>query len=128
MVQLQILGGEASGRKFESDHFPICVGRGEGADWRLDQPGVWARHFQIQWRTEGLVIEAEEEALLSVNDIPARRAVLRGGDVITFGAVKARFSLSPLRQSSMAARECLTWLGLGALCLGQVWLVYYLMR
>jgi len=75
-----------------------------------------------------LVIEAEEEALLSVNDIPARRAVLRGGDVITFGAVKARFSLSPLRQSSMAARECLTWLGLGALCLGQVWLVYYLMR
>jgi hypothetical protein len=42
--------------------------------------------------------------------------------------LKIRFSLGPVRQSSMAAREWLTWIALGALCLGQVALVYWLVR
>lgn len=94
----------------------------------LEEPGVWQRHFQINWRPEGLLIEAEPEVLLNVNDSPTQRAVLRNGDILTLGALKIRFSFSPVRQSSLALRECLTWMALGALCLGQVALVYLLIR
>jgi hypothetical protein len=75
-----------------------------------------------------LVLEAEAEALLSVNDSPVQRALLRNGDVITVGALKIRFSLTPVHQSSLAPREWLTWIALGALCLGQIALVYALIR
>jgi hypothetical protein len=93
----------------------------------LDDPGVWPRHFQIDWQREGLILEVEPDALLSLNDSPVRRAVLRNGDVLTLGAVRIRFSLSPVRPSSLAAREGLTWIALGALCLGQVALIYALL-
>jgi hypothetical protein len=94
----------------------------------LDEPGVWQRHFVIDWRAEGLILEAEPEALLSINDTSVQRALLRNGDIITLGASKIRFSFSPVRQSSLAPREWLTWIALGALCLGQVALVYELIR
>jgi predicted component of type VI protein secretion system len=97
-------------------------------DWRLEDPGVWQRHFLIDWLPEGLVLEAEPQALLSVNDSPAQRSVLRNGDIITLGALKIRFSFSPVRQFSLAPREWLTWIALGALCLVQVALVYLLIR
>jgi hypothetical protein len=38
-----------------------------------------------------------------------------------------RFSLSPTRQDSLRFREAATWTALGALCLGQVWLIYWLL-
>lgn len=128
MVQLQILSGNRTGTKFRGNHFPIRVGRADGADLSLDEPGVWPRHFQIVWQPEGLILEAEPDALISVNNAAVGRAVLRNGDIITLGALKIRFSLSSVRQSSMAAREWLTWIGLGGLCLGQVALVYLLLR
>jgi pSer/pThr/pTyr-binding forkhead associated (FHA) protein len=128
VVQLQLLSGNRSGTIFRTSHFPIRAGREPGLDLSLDDPGVWQRHFLIDWKPEGLVLEAEPEALLSVNDTPARRAVLRNGDIISLGALKIRFSLSPVRQSSLALREWLTWIALGALCLGQVALVYWLIR
>ena len=128
MVELQILSGNRTGTKFRGDHFPIRVGREQGLAWSLDQPGVWPRHFQIAWQPEGLILEAEPDALVSVNDAAVRRAVLRNGDIITLGSLKIRFTLSSVRQSSMAARERLTWIALGALCLGQVALVYLLLR
>jgi len=53
---------------------------------------------------------------------------LRNGDVISIGALKIQFALSPVRQSSPRAREWLTWAGLALLCLGQVVLIYRLMR
>jgi hypothetical protein len=97
-------------------------------DLPLDEPGVWQRHFLIDWRVEGLVLETEPSALLQVNDAPVQRALLRNGDIITLGALKIRFSLTPVRQSSLAVREWLTWAALVALCLGQVALVYWLIR
>jgi pSer/pThr/pTyr-binding forkhead associated (FHA) protein len=128
VVQLQLLSGNRSGTVFRPIRFPIRAGREPGLDLSLDDPGVWKRHFLIDWRPEGLVLEAEPEALLSVNDSPVQHAVLRNGDIITLGALKIRFSFSPLRQSSLAPREWLTWIALGALCLGQVALVYWLIR
>ena len=128
MVQLQLLSGNQSGTVFRPTHFPIRAGREPGLDLSLDDPGIWQRHFLIDWRAEGLVLEAVPQALLSVNDSPVQRAVLRNGDIITLGALKIRFSLSAVRQASLAPREWLTWIALGALCLGQVALVYLLLR
>jgi predicted component of type VI protein secretion system len=128
VVQLQVLSGNRSGAVFRPTHFPIRAGREPGLDLSLDDPGVWQRHFLIDWRSEGLVLQTETEALLSVNDSPVQRAILRNGDIITLGALRIRFSFSPVRQSSLAPREWLTWIALGALCLGQVALVYLLIR
>ena len=128
MVQLQFLNGHRSGAVFRGAHFPIRAGRAAESDLPLDETGVWQRHFLIDWRGEGLVLEAEADALLSVNDTPVQRSLLRNGDIITLGALKIRFSLSPVRQSSLALREWLTWIALGALCLWQVSLVYWLIR
>jgi pSer/pThr/pTyr-binding forkhead associated (FHA) protein len=128
VVQLQLLTGDQRGKIFRSAHFPIRAGRAPESDLPLDEPGVWQRHFLIDWCEEGLVLRSEQDALLSVNDAPAQHALLRNGDIITLGASKIRFSLSPVRQSSLAPREWLTWMALGALCLGQVALVYELIR
>jgi pSer/pThr/pTyr-binding forkhead associated (FHA) protein len=128
VVQLQLLTGDRRGTIFRSAHFPIRAGRAPESDLSLDEPGVWQRHFVIDWRAEGLILEAEPEALLSINDTSVQRALLRNGDIITLGASKIRFSFSPVRQSSLAPREWLTWIALGALCLGQVALVYELIR
>ena len=128
MVQLQLLSGHRSGVVFRSARFPIRAGREPGLDLPLGEEGIWPRHFLIDWRAEGLILEAEPQALLHLNDTPVQRALLRNGDIITLGALKIRFSLSPVRQSSLAWREWLTWIALGALCLGQVALVYWLIR
>lgn len=128
MVQLQLLSGHQSGAVFRFSHFPIRAGREPGLDLPLDEPGVWQRHFLIDWRSEGLVLEVEPQALLNVNDASVQRAVLRNGDILILGALKIRFSLTPVRQASLALREWLTWIALGVLCLGQIALVYWLIR
>jgi hypothetical protein len=128
VVQLQLLSGNRGGTLFRSSHFPIRAGREAGLDLPLDDLGAWQRHFLIDWKPEGLVLEAEPDALLLLNDTPVRRAILRNGDIIALGALKIRFSLTPVRQSSLALREWLTWIALAALCLGQVALVYELIR
>jgi hypothetical protein len=75
-----------------------------------------------------LVCQAEPGALLSVNGVQVDRAVLRNGDVISIGALKIQFALSPVRQSGLRARESLTWAVLAILCLGQVVLFYGLVQ
>ena len=128
MVQLQILSGSRTGTKFSGNHFPIKVGRADDSDLALQELGVWPRHFQITWQTEGLILETEPDALISVNDTTVHRAILLNGDIITVGSRYLRFSLGAVRQSSAATVEWLTWIALGALCLGQVALVYVLLR
>jgi len=128
MVQLQILSGRSAGAKYDGASLPISVGRAEHSDVPLNEPGVWPRHCTIHWQQEGLVLEVEPDALASVNGVPMPRALLRSGDMITLGGVTLRFSLSPIQQSSVALREWLTWLALGALCLGQVAAIYSLNR
>jgi predicted component of type VI protein secretion system len=128
MVQLQILSGKKAGAQFTASRLPLQIGRAAGADLSLEEPGVWPRHFQIARQGRDLVCQAEAEALLSVNGIQVDQAVLRSGDVISIGALKIQFALSPVRQSSQRWRESLTWAALALLCLGQVVLIYRLMR
>jgi hypothetical protein len=128
MVQLQILSGKRAGAQFTASRLPLQVGRAAPADLSLEEPGVWPRHFQITREGRDLVCQAEADALLSVNGVPIERAVLRNGDVISIGALKIQFALSPVRQSSLTARESLTWAALALLCLGQIFLIYRLIQ
>ena len=128
MVQLQILSGKRAGAQFTASRLPLQVGRSAEADLSLEEPGVWPRHFRITRQGPQLVCQAEPSALLSVNGVPVDRAVLRNGDVISIGALKIQFALSPVRQSTLRARECLTWAALALLCLGQIVLIYRLMQ
>jgi pSer/pThr/pTyr-binding forkhead associated (FHA) protein len=128
MVQLQVLSGDRAGTRFCGGHFPIRVGRADDSDLTLPEPGVWPRHFQIVWEPEGLILVPDANALVSINDAPLRKAVLRNGDVITVGSSKIRFSLSAVRQNSTAVTEWFTWLAVGALCAFQIALVYVLLR
>jgi hypothetical protein len=128
MVQLQILSGKKAGAQFTATRLPLQIGREAGADLRLEEPGVWPRHFQISRQGLDLVCQTQDDALLSINGVQADRAVLRNGDIISIGALKLQFALSPVRQPSRRAREVLTWAALGLLCFGQIFLIYRLIR
>jgi len=128
MIQLQVLSGRQSGRKFDGNKFPVVVGRAEQSDVVLDDAGVWPSHCKIHWRADGLFLEVEPNALASVNGAPTPHTILRNGDTITLGGVTLRFSLGAIRQGSLMWREWLTWIALGALCVGQVAAIYWLSR
>jgi len=128
MVQLQILSGKKAGTQFTASRLPLQVGRAAQADLSLEEPGVWPRHFQIIRQGRELICQAEASALLSVNGVPVDQAALRNGDVISIGALKIQFALSPVRQSSLRWRESLTWAALALLCLGQIFLIYRLVQ
>ena len=129
MVQLQVLSGKQAGAVAVARRFPFVIGRNGSANLRLEEEGIWHRHLEIDLRMpEGFVLAVHTQAAATVNDQPVRRAVLRNGDLIGIGAVKIRFWLSETRQSSLRARELLTWFALGALCAGQVALIYRLLR
>jgi pSer/pThr/pTyr-binding forkhead associated (FHA) protein len=128
MVQLQILSGKKAGGQFTAARLPMQIGREAGADLCLEEPGVWPRHFQISRRGRELLCQAEPNALLSVNGVPVGQAVLRSGDIISIGALKIQFALSPVRQSSPRAREWLAWAGIALLCLAQIVLFYLLLH
>jgi predicted component of type VI protein secretion system len=126
MVQLQVLTGGGVGEVFNKSRLPLTIGRSAEADVTLEEPGVWPSHCTIHWRREGMTLEVEPGAFVSVNSVPVTTAVLRNGDTITLGAANLRFGFSPVRQSSIAWREWLTWMAFAALCAGQIALVYRL--
>jgi predicted component of type VI protein secretion system len=128
MVQLQILSGRKAGLQFAASRLPLQVGRAPEADLCLEEPGVWPRHFQIAREGRDLVCRAEANALLSVNGVQAGQVALRNGDIISIGALRIQFALSPVRQSSLRLRECLTWCGLALVCVTQILLIYRLFR
>lgn len=127
MLQLNILTGGKAGTRWVARRFPVLVGRSPQAALVLEDPGVWDRHLEITSNpSDGMVVSAGAEAIVSVNGQPTRQTALRAGDIIELGSVKLRFDLAPTRQASLTAREVLTWTGLILFCLGQVALVYWL--
>ena len=128
MVQLQILTGTKAGTQFTTSRFPVQIGRSPEADVTLEEPGVWPLHLQIERHGTDLICQAQPNALLYLNGTQTDHAVLRGGDIISVGALKMQFALSPVRQSSLRWRETLVWAGLTLLCLGQVYVACQLLR
>jgi len=129
MVQFNVLSGKQAGAVAVVRRFPFLVGRGPTAHLRLEEEGVWDRHLALDLQMpEGFVLKVDAQARATLNDQPVEKAVLRNGDLIAVGPVKIRFWLSETRQRSLRAREFLTWAALAALCVGQVVLIYRLLR
>ena len=127
MVQLDILNGSKAGTSWVARRFPFQLGRSPQAALVLEEQGVWDRHAEFMLRHgEGVVISALDKSSVGVNGQRVQQAVLRNGDLIEAGSAKLRFGLSPTRQHGLRLRESLTWIGLAALCLGQVVLIYWL--
>lgn len=129
MIQLHILSGKKAGATISVSKFPFQVGRTTSSALTLDDAGVWDQHFEITWPTrEALVLQSSSKATTVVNGTKVNDVPLREGDLIEAGAVKMRFGFEPVRQKSLATREMLTWIGLAALSLAQVALIYQLLR
>jgi hypothetical protein len=129
MVQLRILSGNKAGHIFVARHFPVRIGRAANSDLQLEEPGVWEQHVVLQLApSEGFLIIPQGEALVRINEQPVQLAVLCNGDTIELGGARLQFWLGETSQQGIRLRETLTWLGLGAICLGQVALIYWLLR
>ena len=129
MVQLKVLSGKMAGIAWVARRFPVRIGRSVGADLRLEESGVWDQHLQLDFDpAEGIVLSAQSNALTAVNGQAVQKTVLRNGDVIDIGSLRLQFWLSETRQADLRLREGFTWAALAAISLGQVGLIYWLLR
>jgi pSer/pThr/pTyr-binding forkhead associated (FHA) protein len=129
MLQLNILSGKMAGTRWEARRFPVRIGRAATNDLQLEENGVWDRHCELDFHpAEGFVLTTGPGALASVNGQPARHAILRNGDRIEFGSAKLQFWLGDTRQRGLRIREGFVWTLIVAISLGQVALVYWLLR
>ena len=129
MVQLKVLSGKKAGTTWVPRRFPVSIGRSADADMQLEEHGVWDQHLQLDFNpAEGIVMSVQPNTLATVNGQPAHQAILRNGDVIDIGSLRMRFWLSETRQAGLRFREGLTWVGIAAISLGQVGLIYWLLH
>ncbi len=129
MVQLNILSGKMAGTSWSTRRFPVRIGRAPDDDLQIAESGVWDGHIQVELKkAEGFVLRSRPDAPASVNGEPAKETLLRNGDVIQIGSAKIQFWLSETRQRGLRVREWLTWMGITLICLGQVALIYWLLR
>ena len=129
MVQLKILCGKKAGARWVARRFPVRIGRTAASDLQLEEDGVWDEHLELDFlAAEGFVLTTRPGALASVNGHSAKNAVLHNGDRIEFGSAKMQFWLGDIRQRGLRAREWFVWTLAAAISLGQVALVYWLLR
>jgi pSer/pThr/pTyr-binding forkhead associated (FHA) protein len=129
MVQLKILSGKRAGTAWTARRFPIRIGRSPEADLQVEEAGVWDQHLQLDFKpSTGLVLTTQANALASVNSQPVQQAVLRNGDAIQIGSLRLQFWLSETQQVGLRFRETCTWAAIALISLGQVALIYLLVR
>jgi hypothetical protein len=129
VIQLKVLSGKKAGTCWVARRFPVRIGRAPGVDLQLEEAGVWDTHLQLDFKPgEGFLLKPQPSALTSVNGHSIEQALLRNGDVLGVGSVKLQFWLGDTRQRGLAFREWLTWTAIAAICFGQVYLIYLLLR
>lgn len=129
MVQFQILSGRMAGSRPVARRFPFWIGRGATAPLRLEDPGVWERHVEINFqRGIGFELAAQGDALVSVNGERQTAVRLRNGDLIELGGTRLRFWLGDAEQKELGTREFFTWMLVALVAVGQIALVYWLLR
>ena len=77
---------------------------------------------------EGIVLSAQPNALVAVNGQAVQQIAMRSGDEINIGSLRLQFWLSETRQADLRLREGFTWAAIAAISLGQVGLIYWLLR
>jgi len=129
MIQLKVLSGSAAGTEMVARRFPFSVGRNSSCDLQVTDPGVWDEHFQIDLTlSDGFNLAAEANAFVVIEGKPIQKAILRNGEIMEIGTTKILFGFSATKQKGLAMREWLTWAALVALSLGQIALIYKLLR
>jgi pSer/pThr/pTyr-binding forkhead associated (FHA) protein len=129
MVQLKVLSGKKAGTAWVARRFPVRIGRSPAANLQLEEDGVWDQHLQLDFKpTEGIVLSAQSNALVSVNGQAVQQTVLRNGDSIDIGSLKLQFWLADTRQTDLRLREGFTWAAIAAISIGQVALIYAMLR
>jgi len=129
MVLLKFLSGKKAGTAWVARRFPVHIGRSAQSELQLEETGIWDQHLQLDLRpAEGFFLTAQPNALASVNGQTFQQALLRNGDTIEIGSLKMQFWLSETRQAGLRFREWLTWTAIAAICLGQIALIYRLLR
>jgi len=129
MIQLTILSGKQAGFCWTSRRFPVRIGRSAGNDLQVEDAGVWDEHFRIKLNpADGFILQVQPNALATLNGAPVQEVRLRNGDIIEIGQLKIEFSLGRMQQAGLRTREGLTWAAIAAICLGQVGLIYWLLR
>jgi pSer/pThr/pTyr-binding forkhead associated (FHA) protein len=129
VIQLKILSGKKAGTAWVARRFPVRIGRSASSDLRLEESGVWDQHLRLDFDpASGLILTVQPQALAMVNGQLVEQALLRNGDIIDVGSLKMEFWLSETRQAGLRFREGLTWVAIAAISLGQVALIYRLLR
>ena len=129
MVQFKILSGKKAGSSWETRRFPVRIGRSAGSDLQLEEAGVWEDHLKVDFEPkEGFIAETQANAFASINGQPVQRAALRNGDLLEIGSIKLQFWLSEAPQRGQAFREAFVWSMISLVCLGQIALVYWLLK
>ena len=77
---------------------------------------------------KGFSLTVHSDAITSVNGKPTTQAILRNGDTIELGHAKLQFWLNQARQKGLRLDEAFTWLALVAVTVGEIFLVYWLVR
>jgi hypothetical protein len=96
---------------------------------QLEEAGVWDEHLEIALDpSKGFRLTTCPNAVTRVNGQEVQETPLRNGDTIEIGLLKLQFGLSETRQAGLRMREWLTWTGIVGVSLGQVALVYWLLR
>jgi pSer/pThr/pTyr-binding forkhead associated (FHA) protein len=128
MFLITVLTGKMAGQFLVVRHFPFRVGRAAESDARLEDEGVWPRHFELIQEGNTCAIQSMETALVTVNGGTVTKAALRNGDEIDIGAVKLRFGLAPVELRGLVAREGSVWVFLVLVFLIQFWMIYRLLE
>ena len=129
MIQFQILTGKQAGAQWVARRFPVQIGRATGNDLQLEEAGVWDQHCVLSLNpAEGFILTAQPDALLTVNHAATRSIRLRNGDQVEMGSARLRFWLKEAPQRTQGFHEWLVWTLIVALCLGEIALVYWLLR
>lgn len=129
MIELRVLSGKQAGANVVARRFPFFVGRAADAGLRLEDEGVFERHFTLSFQPpDGFLISSERDAVTAVNSQPVTQTRLRSGDVISAGSASIGFALSPMAQRSLRFREAFVWFMLVVVCVVQVLVIYWLLE
>ncbi|HZR20320.1 MAG TPA: FHA domain-containing protein [Verrucomicrobiae bacterium] len=129
MVQLDILSGKTAGTSWLARRFPVQVGRAAGSDLQLEESGVWDQHFRVELvPLQGFVLRAQSQALVRLNGQSVQSSPIRNGDLIDLGSVRLRFWLAPARQRRLRWGEAVSCGTIVLMTLGQVALLYWLLK
>ena len=129
-IRLERIDGTAAGSPVESRRFPFALGQAKECDLRIEAKGVWGRHLVLDDEGEnGITATPSPDALVFVNgDAHRKKFRVNHGDLLELGAAKFRFWFAALGQADRRDLECLIWVALLLLALGQAGVIAWLMN